>query len=163
MNTRPAQMLPPRQFEDPGAAAELAEGHRYRFDHLTLPMVMRDMRFLDTDPAPGDCMPAFDLPTTDGGRLRSSDLGERPVLLIFGSSTCPITDAAAPGVHELYRRFGDRVRFVVVNVREAHPGRASHSRRRWMPRWRTRQHSATSTVSRSRLPRTISTGRYTAR
>jgi thiol-disulfide isomerase/thioredoxin len=85
---------------------------------------MRDMRFERTDPAPGDHVPSFDLPMIDGGHLRSDDLGERPVLLIFGSSTCPVTDNAAPGLNDLHRRFGDRVRFVMINVREAHPGRA---------------------------------------
>ena len=50
--------------------------------------------------------------------------GDGPALLIFGSSTCPITDNAAPGLNELYRRFGSRVRFFMVNVREAHPGAA---------------------------------------
>ena len=35
-----------------------------------------------------------------------------------------MTDNAAPGLRELHRRFGDRVRFVLVNVREAHPGGA---------------------------------------
>lgn len=44
--------------------------------------------------------------------------------MIFGSSTCLVTDSAAPGLNELYLPFGDRVRFVMVNVREAHPGRA---------------------------------------
>jgi thiol-disulfide isomerase/thioredoxin len=113
-----------KAFADPDSAVQLAAGHRYRFDHLTRPMVMKDMRFVSTDPAPGDHVPTFDLPTIDGGRLRSSDLGGRPVLLIFGSSTCPVTDNAAPGLNELHRRFGDRVRFVIVNVREAHPGKA---------------------------------------
>lgn len=122
MRTRPTQMLPLRQFEVPDSAAELVDGHRYRFDHLTLPLVMKDMRFVSTDPAPGDHMPVFDLPTTDGGRLRSSDLGGRPVLLIFGSSTCPVTDNAAPGLHELHRRFGDRVRFVIVKRPRGTPG-----------------------------------------
>jgi thiol-disulfide isomerase/thioredoxin len=118
------QMLPLRSYEDPdGSAQRLSDGHHYRFDHLTLPLVMKDMRFERTDPAPGDHVPSFDLPTIDGGRLRSDDLGERPVLLIFGSSTCPVTDNAAPGLNDLHRRFGDRVRFVMVNVREAHPGK----------------------------------------
>ena len=124
MRTRPTQMSSPRQFEVSNSAAELVDGRRYRFDRLTLPMVLRDMRFLSTDPAPGEHVPAFDLPTIDGRRLRSRDLGGRPVLLIFGSSTCPVTDNAAPGLSELHRRFGDRVRFVMVNVREAHPGQA---------------------------------------
>ncbi len=125
MRTRPTDMPPLNAFDGPGAAAaELAAGERYRFDHLTLPTVMRDMRFARADPAPGDRVPDFDLPTVGGGRFRSSDLGGRPALLIFGSSTCPVTDNAAPGLHELHRRFGDRVRVVMVSVREAHPGQA---------------------------------------
>jgi len=68
-------------------------------------------------------VPEFDVQTVDGGRFRSSDFAQiGPVLLIFGSSTCPMTDSAAPGLNELHLRFGDRVRFVMVNVREAHPG-----------------------------------------
>jgi thiol-disulfide isomerase/thioredoxin len=125
MTTRPMQMLPLKSHEDPdGSAQRLSDGLRYRFDHLTLPLVMKDLRFERTDPAPGDRVPPFDLPTIDGGRLRSHDLGDKPVLLIFGSSTCPVTDNAAPGLNDLHRRFGDRVRFVMVNVREAHPGKA---------------------------------------
>ena len=34
-----------------------------------------------------------------------------------------MTDGAAPGLNELHGRFGDRVRFVMVDVREAHPGK----------------------------------------
>jgi hypothetical protein len=100
------------------------EGHRYRFEHLTLPMVLRDLRFTKDDPGPGDRVPEFDLPTLGGNRFSFRDLGETgPALLIFGSSTCPVTDNAAPGLKELYLRFGDRIRFVMVNVREAHPGK----------------------------------------
>ena len=100
-------------------------GRRYRFDHLALRVVLRDMYFSSGDPGPGDRVPDFDLPTLDGSRFRSSDLDETgPALLIFGSYTCPVTDSAAPGLNELFARFGDRVRFVMVDVREAHPGKA---------------------------------------
>jgi thiol-disulfide isomerase/thioredoxin len=99
-------------------------GQRYRFERLALPIVLRDLYFNKDDPGPGDRAPEFDLPTVGGGRFRSSDLAETgPALLIFGSSTCPLTDNAAPGLNQLYHRFGDRVRFVMVNVREAHPGK----------------------------------------
>jgi hypothetical protein len=100
-------------------------GKQYRFEHLALPIVMRDLRFEKDDPGPGDRVPEFDLQTVGGGRFRSSDISETgPALLIFGSITCPMTDNAAPNLYELYLRFGDRVRFVLVNVREAHPGKA---------------------------------------
>ncbi len=100
-------------------------GRRYRFEHLALPLVLKDMYFSKDEPGPGDRVPDFDLPTLDGGRFRSTDLGETgPALLIFGSYTCPVTEGAAPGLKELHGRFGDRVRFVMVDVREAHPGKA---------------------------------------
>lgn len=99
-------------------------GQRYRFERLALPMVLKDLHFSKDDPGPGDRVPEFDLPTVGGGRFRSSDLAQTgPALLIFGSSTCPVTDNAAPGLNELYLHYGDRIRFVMVNVREAHPGK----------------------------------------
>jgi thiol-disulfide isomerase/thioredoxin len=100
-------------------------GQRYRFERLVPSIVFRDLYFNKDDPGPGDRVPEFSLPTVNGGRFKSSDLAATgPALLIFGSSTCPLTDNAAPGLNELYCRFGDRVRFVMVNVREAHPGKA---------------------------------------
>ena len=107
-------------------------GQDYRFTHLTIPLVMRDMYFTSDDPAPGDRVPDFDLPTLDGGRFRSTDLAQTgPAMLIFGSYTCPVTDSAAPGLNQLHVRFGDRVRFVMINVREAHPGGQFPSRKPW--------------------------------
>jgi len=101
-----------------------AEGRRYRFEHLSLPVVLGDMSFGKDDPGPGDRIPDFDLPTLDGGRFRSADLAETgAVLLVFGSYTCPVTESAAPGLNQLHAGFGDRMRFVMVNVREAHPGK----------------------------------------
>ncbi len=100
-------------------------GRRYRYEHLALPTVLRDMYYSRGDAGPGDRVRDFDLPTLDGIRFQSSDLDETgPALLIFGSQTCPVTESAAPGLNELYARFGDRVRFVMVDVREAHPGKA---------------------------------------
>ena len=100
-------------------------GRRYRFERLALGTVMKDMYFSKNDPGPGNPVPDFDLPTLGGGRFRSTDLSETgPALLIFGSYTCPVTENAAPGLNDLHGRFGDRVRFVMVDVREAHPGKA---------------------------------------
>ncbi len=97
---------------------------RYRYDHLQLRLVLRDMYFSRRDSGPGDRVPDFDLPTLSGGSFRSSDLSENGLaLLIFGSYTCFVTDSAAPGLKALHARFGDRVRFVMVDVREAHPGK----------------------------------------
>lgn len=114
----------PTEFRTPEGMTGKAAGQRYRFERLTLPVVLKDMRFSQHDPGPGNRVPAFDLPVVGGGRFRSGDLARTgPTLLIFGSSTCPMTDNAAPGLNALHLRFGHRVRFVMVNVREAHPGK----------------------------------------
>lgn len=94
----------------------------YRFDDLRTRDVVADMRYRPTDPGPGDLIPSFDLPTLDGARFTSHDLGDRPVLLVFGSQTCPVTRSALPALDQLHTSYRDRVRFVLVQTREAHPG-----------------------------------------
>ena len=60
---------------------------RYRYDHFTRVLFMEDMAF-SGGPQPGQQMPDFDLPTTDGRRVRKADLtGRRPLLLTFASVT----------------------------------------------------------------------------
>ena len=72
-------------------------GRSYRFERLALGTVMKDMYFSKNDPGPGDRVPDFDLPTLGGGRFRSIDLAETgPVLLIFGSYTCPLSPTTPP-------------------------------------------------------------------
>jgi thiol-disulfide isomerase/thioredoxin len=104
-------------------AATDAAASGYRFDRLKIGLILRDMFYAKSDPHTGDRVVDFDLPTLSGGRFRSEDLAETgPVLLVFGSYTCPVTDSSAPGLNTLHAQFGDRVRFVMVSVREAHPG-----------------------------------------
>ncbi len=68
-------------------------------------------------------MPDFDLPTTDGDRIRKGDfLGRRPLLLTLASITCPMALSAVPELKRLHARFGGQVEFVTLYVREAHPG-----------------------------------------
>ncbi len=42
--------------------------------------------------------------------------------MILGSLSCPMTSSSMPTLKRLHSEFGDRVEFVTVNVREAHPG-----------------------------------------
>jgi hypothetical protein len=102
----------------------LRAGRRYRFDRPTLGTILADLRIPAEHPGPGDRVPQFDLPTTDGLRFTSADISahRRPLVLVFGSLTCPVTESAGPGLVTLHQRYGDAVDFVVVNVREAHPG-----------------------------------------
>ena len=84
------------------------------------------MRFSKSAPKPGNQIPDFKLETLDSGTFLYDDIKESgPASLVFGSLTCPMTDSLALGINELYKKYGDRVRFVLVAVREAHPGSAA--------------------------------------
>ncbi|QDV36613.1 deiodinase family protein [Tautonia plasticadhaerens] len=78
-------------------------------------------------PGPGVDEPApdFTLPSVDGDRdVTLSSYQERtgkPVVLIFGNFTCGPFRSQAGNVEKLYRRYRDRVGFLLVYVREAHP------------------------------------------
>jgi thiol-disulfide isomerase/thioredoxin len=95
----------------------------YRYKHFTTSLLFRDLHFRKDAAAPGDAFPQFELFTTDGSILVNEIVfGDKPVIFIFGSMTCPMTASAAPSVQELYDEFGERVEFIMLYVREAHPG-----------------------------------------
>ncbi len=72
-------------------------------------------------PLVGKPAPDLELRLAGGGSLRLSSLRGRPLLLVFGSYTCPQLRHGAPEVNRLYERYRDRVRFLLVYIREAHP------------------------------------------
>lgn len=98
------------------------DGAAYRFDTFRTSLLIDDLRYRRTDPGPGDPFPLVDLPLLGGGRITSDDPHDRPTLFVFGSRTCPVTESAVPRLGALHEQFGDRIRFVLVNTREAHPG-----------------------------------------
>ena len=103
-----------------GSAVKASE---YRFKRLRTQLLMQDFRFKKRAPGPGDPLPEFDLVTTTGERIETKDYTDKqPLLLIFGSVTCPMTVSAFAPLKRLYSKFGDKIAFVMLNVREAHPG-----------------------------------------
>ena len=106
----------------PAAAAGTTDD--YRFDHPRIRDIINDMYIRKHESGPGDKVKPFDMETTDGGFLKSIDVSAKglPVLLVFGSRTCPVTESAAEGLKQLHAIYGNEVRFVMVQVREAHPG-----------------------------------------
>lgn len=95
----------------------------YRYKAFTTKLLLRDMRFHKSAPKAGEPFPEFKLETTDGNVISKQDfINNKPLLLIFGSLTCPMTASAMPNIKHLHERFGDKVEFVLMNVREAHPG-----------------------------------------
>ncbi|MDQ4076152.1 MAG: redoxin domain-containing protein [Chloroflexota bacterium] len=93
----------------------------YRYAHFKGKLLVEGLWF--DGPPPGQTMPDFDLPATDGSHVRRDDfLGQQPLLLIFGSITCPMTASADSALKRLHAEFGDHVEFITLYVREAHPG-----------------------------------------
>jgi thiol-disulfide isomerase/thioredoxin len=69
----------------------------------------------------GDEAPDFELATRDGGsRVRLSSLREKPVVLVFGSYTCPPFRREMPELNRVYEDFRSRVAFYFVYIEEAH-------------------------------------------
>lgn len=94
----------------------------YRFAHFKRELIGEDADFAGGI-GPGQALPDFQLPTVDGGWVHRSDFVDtRPLFLTFGSITCPMTASAGPMLKRLYQEFGDRIAFLTVYVREAHPG-----------------------------------------
>lgn len=78
---------------------------------------------LNSGPALNAAAPDFSLRTHDGQQtIRLGDLrGSKPVVLVFGNFTCGPFRSMYPLVDELCKRYRDRVNFLGVYVREAHP------------------------------------------
>lgn len=107
---------------DHATTASVSSKDAYAYDTFTTGLILGDLVFRSTDPGPGHRLPAFDIELLDGGRLTRDTLGDRPILIIFGSMTCPVTESSGQVLNDLHGRCGDNVRFVLVNTREAHPG-----------------------------------------
>src|SRR5208283_584094 len=71
------------------------------------------------DPAPG-----FSLP--EAGAHKNVSLndfkGKSPVVLVFGSYSCPNFRSAANALKALYAKYGKQTPFLLVYIREAHSG-----------------------------------------
>jgi len=71
--------------------------------------------------AAGDRFVDADLQTLDGGTAHISDFLDKPLVLETGSMTCPMYAQSAAPMQDMVARFPD-LNFVVLYVREAHPG-----------------------------------------
>ena len=79
----------------------------------------------DPIPAVGEPAPDFVLKDLDGKDCRLADeLAKKPVVVEFGSATCPYCVQAAPGMDEIARKYKDSIDFVFIYCKEAHPDTA---------------------------------------
>jgi hypothetical protein len=85
-------------------------------------------RWLREGPKPGAPAPDFALRTLEGGRVSLSELRGRPVVLEFGSYTCPIFCGHVEPMEAVAERHPEAT-FLVVYTREAHPGEVTAEHR----------------------------------
>jgi len=70
----------------------------------------------------GQVAPDFTLQDVAGkSTVALSNLRGKPVVLVFGSCTCPPFVRSLEAVEQLHAQYNDRVHFYLVYVREAHP------------------------------------------
>jgi peroxiredoxin len=66
----------------------------------------------------GDIAPDFELPRTDGGTVRLSDLRGKPVFINFMTTWCPPCQKELPAVQQIYEDYGKEVEVLVLSVGE---------------------------------------------
>jgi hypothetical protein len=105
-----------------GGAARPVEGSGRRAKRLES-VVSGDIASLGAGLQVGDEAPDFTLsPQAGGPPVSLSGLrGAGPVVLCFGSYTCPPYRTLFRGVERLHESYKDRVTFLGVYIREAHP------------------------------------------
>ncbi|MEX2214463.1 MAG: deiodinase-like protein [Phycisphaeraceae bacterium] len=70
----------------------------------------------------GDSAPDFTLKDVDGkNEVKLADLKGKPVVLIFGSCTCPPFVSSMKAIEKLHAAYKEKVHFLVIYIKEAHP------------------------------------------
>jgi tetratricopeptide (TPR) repeat protein/peroxiredoxin len=83
-----------------------------------------EAKFPSSGPKIGELAPGFTLPDAVSGKSVSLNefRGKGPVVLIFGSQSCPNFRASAQSLKSLQARYGTEATFLLVYIREAHAG-----------------------------------------
>lgn len=91
-------------------------------ERATVSRLEREAAAKEGGPQINGLAPDFDLPEVGAKhRVRLSDFrGKTPVVLVFGSYSCPNFRSSADALNALYHRYGDRLPFFLVYIREAH-------------------------------------------
>ncbi len=116
----PPPMAPPSQSSRPVATTNAGGPSRWT---LVKGLARQEIGSLQPGPGLGEAAPDFALKTAEGGETvrLSEHVGAKPVVLVFGNFTCGPFRYQAGNLEKLARRYQDRVEFLMVYVREAHP------------------------------------------
>ncbi len=115
------------EFQPPDAQAQQKQranrSDRPSRSTLILGLQRQEIGSLSPGPDVGEMAPDFTLKRIDHGDevTLSQEVGEKPVVLIFGNFTCGPFRSQAGNIEKLYEQYKDRAKFFLVYVREAHP------------------------------------------
>jgi hypothetical protein len=100
------------------------DAQQYNYDRFQAMTLGRDAKLvaMPVGPVPGDVAPDFTLQDTSGKSWTLKELRGKPVVLIFASGTCPMTTGSLPGLSKLHAERNGTEQWLMVYVREAHPG-----------------------------------------
>jgi hypothetical protein len=95
----------------------------YLFDHFNLKVMMGDIRFSRNALLPGSILPDLKVIMDNGDTTTLYEMAKaKPLLLVTGSITCPMTISSLPMLKTLQENMADDINIALVYVREAHPG-----------------------------------------
>ena len=69
----------------------------------------------------GQQLPEFKMTTQKGILIASSELYDKPMLVVEWASWCPHCQKQLPIVQQMYEKYGDQIHFVLLNLNE--PGK----------------------------------------
>ena len=116
------QILPPLPVSRPDSING-NDGDDYRYETFRAGVLMNDARFSPDALKPGQLLPDQTLVRPDGEEISLRNLAAgRPIVLVTGSLTCPLSISSLPAFAQLNRTYGERVAFAFIYTREAHPG-----------------------------------------
>lgn len=110
------------QFTAPASKPDAKRPDQPSRSTLVIGLKNQELGSLQPGPNLDQAAPDFTLSTLDGRSVTlSKEIGEQPIVLIFGNFTCGPFRSQAGNIEKLYERYRDRAKFFLVYVREAHP------------------------------------------
>lgn len=67
----------------------------------------------------GQKLPEFEVTDQKGKQVKSTDFSGKPMLVVEWASWCPFCQRQLPVVQELYKKYGDQIDFVMLDMIES--------------------------------------------
>ena len=110
------------QFLPPPAEKRELRADKPSRNTLIAGLKKQEIGSLQPGPEVGTPAPDFTLPALAGQNVTlHEEVGEKPIVLVFGNFTCGPFRSQAGNLEKLYERYQDRAKFYLIYVREAHP------------------------------------------